>query len=168
MQEGARIGFHAPYVLDGDEPRPDSFGSAAVGAYLNELGLSIQAIEFITSPQPEEIGWLTPEDADRLGIEVQLLEASEVAALPTDQAPPTVDTFRVVNVAANDFLNLRSGPGTQHAIVTSLPPNATGVVVFECKSMTGYGWQWCRAEWDGYMGWASACCLQEELRSKPD
>lgn len=165
MQDGARVGFHAPYVLEGDEPRPDSFGSAAVGAYLNELGLSIHAIEFITSPQPEDMGWLTPEVAERVGIDLRLLDSSEVAALPTDRAPSKVDTFRVVNVATDDVLNLRSGPGTQHGIVKGMPPDATGVSVFECKSVIGYGWQWCRAEWDGHTGWASACCLQEELRA---
>ena len=35
------------------------------------------------------------------------------------------DSYRVIDVAANDFLNVRSGPGTKFGIVGRLPPFAT-------------------------------------------
>ena len=54
-------------------PGLDSAGSAIVGGYLNQLGLSSAAIGYINEASPDEIRWLTPEDADRLGIYIKQL-----------------------------------------------------------------------------------------------
>jgi hypothetical protein len=71
MEPGARIGFHAPSRADDPNSRADSAGSAIVGAYLNKLGLPSRAIAYFTEKQPDEMQWLTFEDADRLGIYVK-------------------------------------------------------------------------------------------------
>jgi hypothetical protein len=73
MEEGAWIGFHAPRRSDDPGFLPDSAGSAVVGAYLNELGLPSRAIEYMTERQPVDMNWLSFDDADRLGIEIQEL-----------------------------------------------------------------------------------------------
>jgi hypothetical protein len=41
-----------------------------VGAYLNELGLSEEAIVYITSAEPRSMRWLTTRDAVTFGIEL--------------------------------------------------------------------------------------------------
>ena len=45
------------------------------GDYLNQLGLSMQAITYITEKQPADIQWLTFDDAARIGIEVSKFPA---------------------------------------------------------------------------------------------
>lgn len=71
--EKGNIGFHAAYTKDGDEARESGVANALVGAYLNELGLSLDAIAYITSASPTEMQWLTPQDARRIGIDFVVL-----------------------------------------------------------------------------------------------
>jgi hypothetical protein len=71
MGEGATVGFHAMFTSDNGQEAVSSAGNAIVGAYLNQLGLSIQAITYITEKQPNDIQWLTFEDAAQFGIEVR-------------------------------------------------------------------------------------------------
>lgn len=70
MEHDAKIGFHAAFF---DEPNQSvtSGGNALVGAYLNQLGLSAEAIVYLTDKKPSEMQWLTIEDAARIGIEVR-------------------------------------------------------------------------------------------------
>jgi formylglycine-generating enzyme required for sulfatase activity len=52
-----------------------------VGGYLRDLGLTSAAIEYINEPGPDEMRWLTQEDADTLNIAVRPWQ---------DEAAPTV------------------------------------------------------------------------------
>jgi uncharacterized caspase-like protein/uncharacterized protein YraI len=79
------------------------------------------------------------------------------------------ESFRVVGVASNDVLNIRSGPGTQHPIVAEIPPNGGGVAVYSCRQVAGYTNAWCEVSWQGVDGWASSCCLVGEASGRrPD
>jgi hypothetical protein len=40
-----------------------------------------------------------------------------------------VSTFRIVNVASDDTLNVRSGPGVNNPVVGEIPPNGTGIEI---------------------------------------
>lgn len=53
-------------------------------------------------------------------------------------------------------LNLRTGPGTGYATITSMP-NGALVDVRGCTR----GYSWCRVNWRGYDGWASANYLAQ-------
>ncbi len=86
MAPKARIGFHAPWHGDPDRPEASTAGSAVVGGYLRDLGLTSAAIEYINEPGPEEMRWLTPEDADALNIALRPWQ--EEAAPPVAVAPP--------------------------------------------------------------------------------
>ena len=68
VELGSAIGFHAPTRVDDPERNPDSVGSAVTGGYLNQLGFKTGAIAYMTELGPDEMRWLTPEDAQRLGI----------------------------------------------------------------------------------------------------
>ncbi len=67
---GSEIGFHAAYTV-----RPDGrteeigVGNAVVGAFANQLGLSTEAIIFLTSAPPDGFNMLTSGKADVLNIE---------------------------------------------------------------------------------------------------
>ena len=72
MAIGAQIGFHAPTRVDDPDRLADSVGSALTGSYLAELGLTTGAIAYIMEMGPDEMRWLTPDDAARLGIYTQV------------------------------------------------------------------------------------------------
>jgi hypothetical protein len=66
----ARIGFHAASV-NGQET---GVGNVALGAYLNRIGLSHEAVIYATQSGPDTITYLTPSEAKRVGIEVSVVE----------------------------------------------------------------------------------------------
>ncbi len=77
MGKTARIGFHAASVDKDGVREQTSIGNALIGAYLNRIGLSDNAIVYITQPSPDEIRWLTKADAEKIGIEVELFSPTE-------------------------------------------------------------------------------------------
>ena len=90
MGESARIGFHAAYVDGRSGPRESGVGNALVGAYLNGHGLAEKAVIYLTSTPPDDIQWLTMEDARKLEISVALLapRPGERPAPPDRTTPP--------------------------------------------------------------------------------
>ena len=81
----------------------------------------------------------------------------------------TEETYRVYGVAADDVLNMRSGPSTGYPIVAAIPPNGRGVAISSCRRIAGYSNKWCLVAWQGVSGWASACCLAGESSGRrPD
>lgn len=72
MGATGRIGFHAPYLRgpSGGIASASPAGNAYVVAYLNELGLSKEAIIYITETPPEKLKWLGFLEARKVGIEV--------------------------------------------------------------------------------------------------
>jgi carboxyl-terminal processing protease len=77
------------------------------------------------------------------------------------------ETYRVTGVENWDVLNMRSGPGTGYPIVVAIPPDGSGVTVHSCSRVAGFAAKWCRTTWQGYSGWASACCLVGERSGRP-
>src|SRR5262249_55961367 len=67
------IGFHAAYVVKDAGPAESAPGNALLGAYLNQLGLSENAILYITHADPTSIQWMSMEEAAEHGIAVALL-----------------------------------------------------------------------------------------------
>jgi hypothetical protein len=65
---GARVGFHASYVIRDGVPMEAGAGNALVGSYLNKLGMRDTAIIYTTSASPTSITWLTAQDAKAVGI----------------------------------------------------------------------------------------------------
>jgi hypothetical protein len=66
-----RIGFHAAFEISDAGPRERGLPNAQVGAYLNRLDLTSRAIYCVTSAPPESMTWLTIEDAQECGIDVE-------------------------------------------------------------------------------------------------
>jgi len=73
MSAGGRIGFHAAYTKGTGQPTVSSSGNALAGAYLSQLGLPNSAVIYITDAAPTRMQWLTPDDAQRHGIDVKVL-----------------------------------------------------------------------------------------------
>src|SRR5258708_2943958 len=66
---------------------------------------------------------------------------------PTSQAPARTARARSAAVAAT--VNLRSGPGTDSEIVTTIPAGST-------VRVTGCSGEWCEGTWNGRSGYAIA------------
>jgi hypothetical protein len=83
LNSNARVGFHAAYVMKNGVPVETGMGNAEVGAFLAHLGLSREAIQFVTAAPPEGVRWLSYDDANRLGISI-----APSANVGTSQTPP--------------------------------------------------------------------------------
>ena len=86
VSRSARIGFHRASFIDGSE---SGVGDALIGAYLTRLGLSYDAVIYLTSAPPNQIQWLHPDTAMRLGITVARLETVQQTASSGVPAVPT-------------------------------------------------------------------------------
>jgi uncharacterized protein YraI len=77
--------------------------------------------------------------------------------LGTDM-PNAATTFRVINVASDDVLNIRSEPNSSSSIVGSIPPNGRGVrIAGTCNG------QWCPVDFHGIHGWVNKQYLADDL-----
>jgi ATP-dependent protease ClpP protease subunit len=91
------IGFHAAH--DERSGSVSSMGNAVVGAYLNKLGLPLEAVMYITAAAPDQLFWLNQADAKRFSISFEVL-----APEPTDRQ--TLQTARTpLDTEAIAFLN---------------------------------------------------------------
>ena len=77
MGQGSSVGFHAAYILKSYGPIESSSGNAILGAYLNQLGLSEEAILYVTKAAPTSIQWISLQDANEHGIAVAMLSPHE-------------------------------------------------------------------------------------------
>ena len=93
--------------------------------------------------------------------------AIEILARYNQAAPTAPEASYRVNVAEYSVANLREGPGTDEKLVAALPPTARGLKVWACTFITGFKAKWCRTDWGGIAGWASASGLIDEATNKP-
>jgi hypothetical protein len=69
----------------------------------------------------------------------------------------------VINVAPNDKLKLRAGPGTKFRPVTEIPPDSKGITVFDRDLIWDGDTWWYPVEWHGFRGYVGRHYLQESL-----
>jgi len=75
---------------------------------------------------------------------------------------PNLGQFAVVNVRSDDVLNVRSGPGVEHAVVGRIPYYGTEVAVFAGGQQVARSW-WVPVEYDGVSGWANSGFLARQV-----
>jgi hypothetical protein len=71
MANNRQVGFHAAFIKENDRKIISANGNAVVGAYLNQIGLSIPAIFYLLKESPDDMLWLTFSVADALQIDVK-------------------------------------------------------------------------------------------------
>lgn len=69
MWPSSQIGFHAVYRKSSGAE--SGVGNALVGAYLTDLGFSLNVVRYVTTPRPSAVRWLSVRDAGALGISVE-------------------------------------------------------------------------------------------------
>ena len=131
MGATAQIGFHAAYVVKDGLPTETSSGNAIVGAYLNRIGLPDRAVIYITDSAPQEVRWLSLEDAELQGIDVSLFSPASptqvTAVAPETDAPPAI---------VREFYEALGGGNGQQAANFILPEKRKGP--FSPEAMTKF------------------------------
>ena len=77
--EYSSVGFHTAYILKTAGPAESGPGNAILGAYLNQIGLSEEAILYITHAAPTSVQWMSLEEAAEYGIVVTKLPPLSVS-----------------------------------------------------------------------------------------
>jgi hypothetical protein len=108
MTPTSLIGVHAAYTeqvrSEGGSVKLESgMGNADIGAYLNEIGLTREAIRYFTAAPPDEVNPITPNIAQRLDIDV-FVEDGTTTSTPADRPTPRQITWqfsKLAGLAAN-------------------------------------------------------------------
>src|SRR5260221_656540 len=79
--------------------------------------------------------------------------ATDVPYLSLGSSSGAVERQRVVNVAANDTLKLRSGPGTSFRVLAEIPADETNITAFNYDQIWDGDTWWCPVEWRGLRGY---------------
>jgi hypothetical protein len=89
------------------------------------------------------------------------------SAQPTQQLPSippvTGDLFAIVDVAADDVLNIRSGAGTSFPIIGNIPPYGMGIQMTGPKATTEDGAPWALVNYQGLSGWVNTEFVAQQL-----
>jgi hypothetical protein len=115
MTANSYIGFHAVY--NASTLLESGSGNAALGAYLNEIGLAESAVEWISDKGPDGINLLTKPIADMIGIDVEIYHemtstgintppAQQPPAAPAVPAPASGNTAALALGSANGSIAL--------------------------------------------------------------
>jgi WD40 repeat protein/uncharacterized protein YraI len=69
--------------------------------------------------------------------------------------------YSISTAVSDGILNMRSGPGQGYSVVVAIPAASDGVHIGQCQSSADgkSRFDWCMAEWNGYRGWVSSCCI---------
>jgi hypothetical protein len=76
MAPDAMIGAHAAF--NADDRTESGVANADIGAFLNEVGLSREAIRYFTLAKPDEFNLITPQLAQLLSIDVRVQDGFDV------------------------------------------------------------------------------------------
>jgi hypothetical protein len=109
MTATAKVGFHAGYVVENGLKKEDAVGNALIGSYLSRIGLTDAAVVFATHRGPDEMAWLSVNEAKRFGIDVELVTPKDEPdhdAKPKSAAKPGQAVPEIIPVP-NPFPDMR-------------------------------------------------------------
>ncbi len=82
--------------------------------------------------------------------------------IPPDPSWQLFETrFRVYDIAPDDVLNVRTGPGVRNPVITTLAPDASGIRVYAPGALVGAA-VWNPVQVPGGAGWVNARFLRPE------
>ena len=145
------------YVRSGPGANYPAYGIAPAGASAWVIGVSEDGAWWVVRLNPENVGagygWVMAEYTQATNVEnVQTIAAPPASETVTQPPPPEGAPV----ATAVDYVNIRSGPGTNYPILGVAPPGASGEV--SGKSSDGAWWQVkisTQYSADGF-GWVSA------------
>jgi hypothetical protein len=99
MEPNSKIGFHAASIERNGRAQESGLANALIGAYLNQLGLPLIAVEYITFKSPDDIQWLSITDAMRIGINVSVASNLPSARRNNDEEDSLEETKKEIDRA---------------------------------------------------------------------
>ena len=128
------------YVRTGPATNFPAYGIAQTNVTGRVLGVSEDGQWWVVRLDPAVIGtgygWVMAQYTTALNVEgIQTVKSPQAAVTEPPPAPPT----GVPTATAVDFVNVRSGPGTNYPVLVVAPPGAAGEV--SGKSADGAWWQ---------------------------
>lgn len=113
-----------------------------------------------TSPTPQ----ISPSVTVQI-VQKTVTTKSDTKTTPqTTETPPPFDenaTYKVVKVAANDFLFIRPAPGNTKSSLGKIPPDANGIKITGKGVKSGKS-VWYPIDYNGTTGWVSGNFLAKE------
>lgn len=158
MSRSAHIGFHAAYFRDHGIAKETGVGNARVGAFLTRIGLPESAVIYMTVATPDDSAPLTPEVANKIGVEFSYFDPPQSAS-PRREHKSTETTYSFVSGLdpnGDNWLALKSAPAISSRRLGKLPPD-TLLRILEQDGA------WLQVELtDGRRGWVAkkyvSCC----------
>ncbi len=145
------------YVRTGPAATFPAYGIAPAGVSARVLGKSEDGLWWVVRLDPAKVG------AGNGWVEAQYTQASNVEEVPTvaspaaaESAPPPPPPAGAPSATSLDYVNVRSGPGTNFPVLVVAPPGVSGEV--SGKSADAAWWQVkisTQYSADGF-GWVSA------------
>jgi len=118
MAPQAQIGFHAAYKVQLGAATETGVGNAVLGAYLNEIGMPLRAVVYVTETPPDSMTWLTVKEAERQGIDVTPFNPAQLPANGTTSKPSAMtgvtELQRKTGKFLSDLFAKLSGPKPWH------------------------------------------------------
>jgi hypothetical protein len=165
------IGFHRVYLTTRDRKyfEEDPFGNAYLGNYLGSLGMGFDAVQFIIKAGPDQITFLTAEDAKQLHINFEGNLPSQQIDQP-DSSNANLDQKNVVVAVVTQGLMIRAAPDPRAPnVLVGVTPDylPTGAKVALAAGHTCVthidGGHWCKVTVHNngktYQGWARSWYL---------
>jgi uncharacterized protein YraI len=129
------------YVRSGPATNFPAFGIAPAGSIARVLGKSEDGKWWVVRLNPDNVGagygWVEAQYTSAQNVEgVQVIQTPQASP---QYAPPPPPPAGVPSATTVDFVNVRSGPGTNYPVLVIAPPGTTGEV--SGKSTDGAWWQ---------------------------
>jgi hypothetical protein len=183
MAAGSQIGFHAAYDAQSGQER--GYPNARVGAYLNRIGLTDDAVTYITAAPPNSMTWLSVADAKQYRIDVTLLDVPDsfyvtqamarIGATKETVAPPKPNS-RPLRTVEDLHLRTQPDPNAPDAILELAPSDVipkgmiVRVYVTDCTVWSGSGRSaqvanniWCAVDYGKYSGWGRTLTSSRQM-----
>ncbi|RTZ64617.1 MAG: hypothetical protein DSZ29_05320 [Aquificaceae bacterium] len=80
--------------------------------------------------------------------------AFSAGAMQTAVAYSSNESYKIVNVANWDALNVRSGAGTEYRVINEIPANSNGIKIIDSTNSAN-GATWVKIKWNGQKGWVN-------------
>jgi hypothetical protein len=136
LSPSSKIGFHA---ASGEDGRESGQGNALVGAYIAKLGLSYDAVAYLTDASPGDMQRLTPKDAERVGITYSLIRPPKSEPRPFMPKPQPQYQAPAAPVGAPTEQQARSIVLAYNAYWSEGGTNVEGLTGYYADMISFYG-----------------------------
>ena len=128
------------YLRSGPATNYPAYGIAPAGASGRVIGKSVDGLWWVVRLNPANVGagygWVMAQYTQAMNVESVQTIATPPAPQTVTQPPPPAGAPVAVAV---EFVNIRTGPGTNYPVLGVAPPGASGEV--SGKSSDGAWWQ---------------------------